>query len=525
MCRGWDWAGWRRAGSWRRRAAILPIGPRGSTAARCGRPGNRLHCVDDRVLRAQPSYAHRGCAPDRSRIEAESLRPNPGGGGDRQRELLAGAGFLRRDRDPGSRTRQSGGGDRRYADLPFNGADTGNRARLGGRRPLPRHQVGCECDREHGRSDWILGGHCVAPPLPRADNGNPEPDTAQPAGSRRSYFLRARRVGGFVPWRRRWRRHGAAGCRDRCGSDAPALHRGFWSGQRLCLANHIGIGSTLSNQPGGDCSQRVPGLPAGADGRPGRPRRDRSLNPRAFGARQAVPAARSNDSRSLADIGKLRWRVLMLTVILAVLFVPLSRALMQVRNETVARGAIREAVRQIASQESVVSEMIDLTPERIRIRLILTDAVPAEKIEAARRLILKRTGKDVDLFVRKVAGEDELALLRERLKPAPPTPLEDLEGVRRELVARLEQPLREAWPGGSAALLGYELGFSPADVVVRVRYQAPDAFDEAASSMLRNILQGSLHVDRLRLEMAWVQPEAPPPPVKASRAPRKARKR
>ncbi len=252
---------------------------------------------------------------------------------------------------------------------------------------------------------------------------------------------------------------------------------------------------------------------------------DRSIRERSAHDRLFLLLDRTILARSLADIGKLRWRVLMLTVILAVLFVPLSRALMQVRNETVARGAIREAVRQIASQESVVSEMIDLTPERIRIRLILTDAVPAEKIEAARRLILKRTGKDVDLFVRKVAGEDELALLRERLKPAPPTPLEDLEGVRRELVARLEQPLREAWPGGSAALLGYELGFSPADVVVRVRYQAPDAFDEAASSMLRNILQGSLHVDRLRLEMAWVQPEAPPPPVKASRAPRKARKR
>ena len=47
----------------------------------------------------------------------------------------------------------------------------------------------------------------------------------------------------------------------------------------------------------------------------------------------------------LADVGKLRWRILMLGLILVVLFVPLSRALMQVRNETLARGAIREAVR------------------------------------------------------------------------------------------------------------------------------------------------------------------------------------
>ena len=150
---------------------------------------------------------------------------------------------------------------------------------------------------------------------------------------------------------------------------------------------------------------------------------------------------------------------------------------MQVRNETVARGAIREAVGKLASRDAIVSEVIDLAPDRIRVRLILTDAVPPVKIEAARKAILNRTGRDVELFVRKVAGEEELALLRERLKPAPPTPIEDLDGVRRELVARLEQPLHEAWPAGSATLLGYELGFSPSGIVVRLRYQAPAALE------------------------------------------------
>ena len=105
-----------------------------------------------------------------------------------------------------------------------------------------------------------------------------------------------------------------------------------------------------------------------------------------------------------------------------------------------------------------MSEVIDLASDRIPVRLILTDAVPAGKIEEARRTIHRRTERDVDLFVRKVAGEEELALLRERLKPSPPTPIEDLDGVRRELVARLEQPLHEAWPASPATLLGYELG-------------------------------------------------------------------
>jgi len=161
-----------------------------------------------------------------------------------------------------------------------------------------------------------------------------------------------------------------------------------------------------------------------------------------------------------------------------------------------------------------VSEVIDLAPERIRVRLILTEAVPASKIEAARKAIFKRTGRDVDLFLRKVAGEEELALLRERLKPAPPTPIEDLDGVRRELVARLEQPLHEAWPAGSATSLGYELGFSASGIVVRLRYQSPAALEEAVAAVLQKVFESRLHVEKLRVEMDWVLPEAPPPPVK-----------
>ena len=252
---------------------------------------------------------------------------------------------------------------------------------------------------------------------------------------------------------------------------------------------------------------------------------DRSIRERASGDKLFVLLQRTFLSRSLADVGRLRWRVLMLALILAVLFVPLSRALMQVRNETLARGAIREAVRQLAPREAIVSQMVDLAPDRIRVRLILTDAVPAAKIEEARKNILKRTGKDVDLFVRKVAGEEELALLRERLKPAPPTPLEDLDGVRRELVARLEQPLQESWPAGSATLLGYELGFSPGGIVVRLRYQAPVALDEAAAAVLRNVFRSRLHVGQLRVEMDWVPPEPPPPQARKPRTSPKAARR
>jgi uncharacterized hydrophobic protein (TIGR00271 family) len=244
---------------------------------------------------------------------------------------------------------------------------------------------------------------------------------------------------------------------------------------------------------------------------------EQSIRDRASGDKLFILLQHTFLARSLAHVGKLRWRIVMLGLVLAVLFVPLSRALMQVRNETVARGAIREAVGNLASRDAIVSEVIDLAPDRVRVRLILTDAVPAAKVEAARRSILKRTGRDVDLFVRKVAGEEELALLRERLKPAPATPIDDLDGLRRELVTRLEQPLREAWPANSATLLSDELGFSPSGIVVRLRYQAPAALEEAVASVLQQVLQSRLHVEQLRVEMEWVPPNPPPPPAKKPR--------
>lgn len=164
-------------------------------------------------------------------------------------------------------------------------------------------------------------------------------------------------------------------------------------------------------------------------------------------------------------------------------------------------------------RKAVVSEVIDFAPDRIRVRLILTDAVPAAKIEEARKTILRRTRGDVDLFVRKAAGEEELALLRKRLKPAPPTPIKNSDGVRRELVARLELPLHVSWPAGSATLFGYESGFSAV------------ALDEAAAAVLRNVFRSRLHIEQLRVERDWVPPEPPPPPVKKNRASRKAVRR
>lgn len=245
---------------------------------------------------------------------------------------------------------------------------------------------------------------------------------------------------------------------------------------------------------------------------------DKAIRQRGSEDRLFVLLTRTFLAGSLADIGKLRWRALMLLLVLGVLFVPLSQALIEVRNETLARNAIREAIRGIAPREAIMSEMVDLSAERIGIRLILTESVVAEKVEEARSLILRRTGRDVDLYVRKVADEDELVRLQERLT-TPARVTRDIEELRREMVERLEGPLREVWPEDLAILKGYEMGFHRDGVVVRVRYQSSRAFDDLTSGMLRKLLENRLGLRDLQVDLQWWPPDpevagAEPAPAK-----------
>ncbi|MBK5292610.1 MAG: DUF389 domain-containing protein [Acidobacteriia bacterium] len=212
--------------------------------------------------------------------------------------------------------------------------------------------------------------------------------------------------------------------------------------------------------------------------------------------------------RAFGDIGKLRWRVLMLVATLAALFIPLRQSLFQLREETIARTAANEAVRLLASPGMIFTQQLDVTPERIILRMIVTETVHEDKIREAEKLLLRRTGKEVTVAIRKVASEEELALLRERFRtPAAPPQPRDLNSTRTELIARLEQPLKEVWPDESAPLVSYEVGFTPEDILVRVRYKSETPLDSTAEAMLTKVLQTRLNVEKLRLIL---EHEAPP---------------
>ncbi len=75
-------------------------------------------------------------------------------------------------------------------------------------------------------------------------------------------------------------------------------------------------------------------------------------------------------ARMLATGGQLRWRVSMILVLLAAVAVPLSRALLQVANETFSRGAVQDELKQLVSSESIVSQQVSVGKDEIVIHLI-----------------------------------------------------------------------------------------------------------------------------------------------------------
>jgi len=215
-------------------------------------------------------------------------------------------------------------------------------------------------------------------------------------------------------------------------------------------------------------------------------------------------------SRTFGDIGQVRWRVLMLVAVLGALFFPLRQSLYQLREETITRAAAKDAVRLLATPEMIITQQLDLSPQRISLRMVVTETVPPDKIREAEKLLMRRTGREVTVAVRKVASEQELASLRERFRtPQAPPPPHDLSFIRSELVARLEQPLKEVWPTESASLLSYEIGFTPEDVLARVRYKADTALDANAVAMLTKVLQTRLNIPRLRLVLEQEMPPRP----------------
>jgi hypothetical protein len=190
---------------------------------------------------------------------------------------------------------------------------------------------------------------------------------------------------------------------------------------------------------------------------------------------------------------------MMLAVTLALLFFPLSKSLIQVRDESIARTAVREAQRQLGSPDAFLSQQLDILPDRILASMVSTTAISPDKVRAAERYVIARTGKATTFSVRQVASQDEIARLRAALTPPPaPPPPQDLESIRNNLLARME-PLMESWPSDLADLESYELGFGPQGITVTVHYTSRAALDEGTREVLTRVLRKALETEGLEV--------------------------
>mgnify|MGYP000017646979 CR=1 FL=1 len=216
---------------------------------------------------------------------------------------------------------------------------------------------------------------------------------------------------------------------------------------------------------------------------------------------------------AIGDIGKLRWRVLMLVATFVLLFIPLRNSLNQLTAETVARGAAREAVRALGAA-NILSQQLDITQEGVTLRVVAAEAVAEDKVRQAERILIQRTRRPATVNVRKVAGEEELAALRERLRqPMAPAaaPPPDLATMRLLVLERVQPPLRELWPSQFGRLAGYEFGYTETGAVLRLSYESPRPLDDAAREVLERAIRSRLNAGDLRFAYEWKKSQTPRP--------------
>jgi len=213
--------------------------------------------------------------------------------------------------------------------------------------------------------------------------------------------------------------------------------------------------------------------------------------------------------RVLGDVGQLRWRILMVAVTIGVLFFPLRASLMQLQDETLCRAAARETVRSLVPPDHLLSEQLDILPDRLIQRVVTTTLVDKNRISQSEAALARRTGKVSSIQVRQIANEEEIVSLREHFRtpvvpPTPPPP--SLQGVAESLPALVDEPIQAVWPKETAELIAHEIGFSKDGIVARFTYSSAKPFDAPTQEAVRNGLRRALTQDNLSTVFDWQDP-------------------
>ena len=154
-------------------------------------------------------------------------------------------------------------------------------------------------------------------------------------------------------------------------------------------------------------------------------------------------------SRALINSGQLRWRILLLVVLLGAIALPLRTAFKQVAGEAEARATIQDVVKDLLPPG-------ELRPQQVA---FLRDSVagPADfnSSRFGRQYSEGRAGYRKTMWaedcpsVASIASQSELAELMQRFStPSQPTPAapESLEDIRHEVITRIQPVLSGIWP-------------------------------------------------------------------------------
>lgn len=223
-------------------------------------------------------------------------------------------------------------------------------------------------------------------------------------------------------------------------------------------------------------------------------------------------------SRMLASSGQLRWRIVMLLILLAAIAVPLRKALLQVANETITRGTVQDELKSLVPADEIVSQQVSVGKDAIAIHLISTTRIPDAKVTEARQDLMRRTGRDVQLSVDAVASKQELADLMERLAQPASVVVPKQETVvemQKDILDKVGPALNDIWPSSDAPIQNFNLILGAAGDSILVTYQAATDLGEVPIDMVQQSLRTKLAMPTLVVNAQRIPP---PSPAKKSRA-------
>jgi uncharacterized hydrophobic protein (TIGR00271 family) len=211
-------------------------------------------------------------------------------------------------------------------------------------------------------------------------------------------------------------------------------------------------------------------------------------------------------AQSLMHTGRLRWRFLVLIVLLGAIAVPLKKAFVQVTGEAIARNAVQQVVKHLLPPGALVSQQVDVEPNSISVRLFSTAQIPVDKQKQAEQTIQERSGRNATLTVATVASQSQLAQMMERLHttaplPAPPAaaPVATIDEIRAKLFERISPVLTAIWPT-EVPLLGFDIRLSNNGVALNAQYRSNRYLSPIALEMITKQLQDKLALPTLEVE-------------------------